>query len=69
MRAPNRAKFCTVACYFESRRAYSAALSDGTLEAFLTPQREAAIRKRKNWAPDDYMARKLADRTGWREGP
>jgi hypothetical protein len=35
LRKPNRAKFCTRACYSASRRAYSAALCDGRLEKIL----------------------------------
>jgi hypothetical protein len=69
MQQSNRAKFCTIACYFESRRVFSKALSDGRLAVILAEEREVAIRKRKNWNPDDYTARKLADRTDWRERP
>jgi hypothetical protein len=65
LRQTNRAKFCTPECYFESRRAFSKALSDGRLDVILAEEREQAKRKRKNWKPDDFTARKLADRTDW----
>jgi hypothetical protein len=42
LRKPNRAKFCTKACYSELRRVFSTALSDGRLERILTDQRERA---------------------------
>jgi hypothetical protein len=40
LKKPNRAKFCTKSCYSKSRRAFTAALSDGRLEAILTEDRE-----------------------------
>jgi hypothetical protein len=60
LREVNRAKFCTIACYAQSRLAYSQALKDGRLEAILAPEREAAQRKRAAWKVDEVTARKLA---------
>jgi hypothetical protein len=46
LRETNRHKFCTVACYNQSRLEFSQALKDGRLEAILAPGREAlAIRR------------------------
>jgi hypothetical protein len=56
----NGAKFCSKPCYFEARRAFTAALSDGRLDVILTEEREAAIRARASRKPDEFMARKLA---------
>jgi hypothetical protein len=58
--APNRGKFCSRECYYISRRAFSQALADGRLEGFFAREREEAKRKRENYRPDDFMARKLA---------
>ena len=44
LRLRNRGKFCTVRCYFESRRAFSNALADGRLELILAQERERAKR-------------------------
>jgi len=60
LRKPNRAKFCGRECYFESRRVFSTALSDGRLDAILADELEAIRRKRVTRKMDDWMARKLA---------
>ena len=36
----NRAKFCSMACFSASRKAYSEALADGRLEVILKQNRE-----------------------------
>jgi hypothetical protein len=57
---PNRGNFCSRACYYSSRRAFSQGLFDGRLKTLFAPEREAAKRKRAAWKPDEVMARKLA---------
>ena len=38
----NRGRFCSMACFSASRRAYSEALADGRLEVILAEERERA---------------------------
>jgi hypothetical protein len=39
---PNRARFCSMACFSASRKAYSEALADGRLEVILARNRASA---------------------------
>jgi hypothetical protein len=66
LRQSNRAKFCSIGCYSESRRIFSAALSDGRLAILLADDLKAAIQARAARKPDDFMARKLAAGKGRR---
>jgi hypothetical protein len=48
LRETNRAKFCTKACYNQSRLEFSQALKDGRLEAILTRERDALTTRRRS---------------------
>jgi hypothetical protein len=59
LRETNKAKFCTIACYNQSRLAFSAALRDGRLEAILAPERERARKARAAQIMDTRTSRRL----------
>jgi hypothetical protein len=66
LRAGNRGKFCGRQCFYIARQAFSIALENGLLEAFLTPIRAEARRMRAARKTSEYTARKLAGRADWR---
>ena len=59
LRETNKAQFCTIACYSQSRLAFSAALKDGRLDAILAPEREEARRARLARPLDVKTSRRL----------
>jgi hypothetical protein len=59
LRETNRGKFCTIACYAQSRLAFSNALRDGRLDAILAPEREQARRASAARVMDTQTSRRL----------